>query len=75
MTTPWLTDAELIDATHRRQFTAQARALQRMGVPFVRRPDGSLLVSRKALDAVLCHGTVLLSAQASTNGLNWSKRA
>lgn len=75
MTTPWLTDNELIDATHRRQFTAQARALQRMGVPFVRRPDGSLLVSREALDAVLCRGTVLSFVQAPTNGLNWSKRA
>ena len=53
MTTPWLTDAELIDATHRRQPCAQARALAGMGVPFLRRPDGTLLVSRQALEAAL----------------------
>jgi hypothetical protein len=70
----WLSDDELRDATHRRKFSAQATALQRMGVPFVRRPDGSLLVSRQALEDVLRRGSAIVRPQAPANGLNWSKR-
>jgi Domain of unknown function (DUF4224) len=71
----WLSDDELVEATHRRMFTAQARALERMGVPFVRRPDGSLLVSRQALEDVLQRGSAIVRRQPPANGLNWSKRA
>lgn len=74
MLTAWLSDSELIEATHRRKFCAQARALERMGVPFVRRPDGSLLVSRQALEAVL-RGGAIVGTNTSANGLKWSKRA
>lgn len=69
---PFLSDADLIDATHRIQPSAQARALARIGVPFRRRPDGTLLVSRAALDDVL-RGT--MPKQGPANGLTWSKQA
>lgn len=55
----WLSDAELVEATHRRQYTAQGRALTRMGVPFQRRPDGSLLVSRTAMEAALSGSAIV----------------
>jgi hypothetical protein len=71
----WLSDDELAEATHRRRFTAQARALERMGVPFVRRPDGSLLVGRDAMEAALSRGGAIVGTQTPANGLTWSKRA
>lgn len=67
----WLSDAELADATGRRQFAAQARVLTGWGVPYRRRPDGSLLVSRSAFDATM-QGAMVASGPA--NGLNWNKR-
>ena len=70
--TPWLTDAELVDATHRHQPHAQARALSRMGVPYRKRPDGTLLVGRDALVRAISTDT---PARAAVNGLNWSKAA
>jgi len=71
--TLWLSDAELVDATHRRQPSAQARALDRMGVPHRRRPDGTLLVSRTAIENAL-RGT-MAAQHGPANGLNWSKQA
>lgn len=68
-----LSDNELVQATHREQPAAQARALTRIGVPFQRRPDGTLLVSRAAFDRALSGGTMTPNRPA--NGLNWSKRA
>ena len=42
MTTPLhLTDDELLSLTHLRRPSAQARALQVMGVPYRTRPDGT----------------------------------
>lgn len=70
---PWLSDAELMEATHRARPTAQARALERMGVTCHRRPDGTLLVSRSALEAAL-QGT-MARKPGPANGLNWSNRA
>lgn len=69
---PWLSDQEVADATHRKQPSAQARVLAGWGVPYRRRPDGTLLVGRAAVDAALA-GTVR-PAQAS-NGINWSRTA
>ncbi len=71
--TPWLSDAELRDATHRKQSRAQAAALTRIGVPFKRRPDGTLLVSREAIARVLAGDVAPM--QAAANGLRWSKQA
>ena len=67
---PWLTDAELADATRRKRPSAQARALRAMGVPFRPRLDGSLLVSRDALARVLSAEPLRVD-----NGLNWSRTA
>jgi hypothetical protein len=41
-----LTDAELVELTRRRKPGWQARALHRMGIPYRRRPDGTLAVLR-----------------------------
>lgn len=69
---PWLTDDELRAATHRRRPLAQARALSAIGVPFKRRPDGTLLVGRDAMASVLSGAGAHV---ASSNGLTWSKQA
>jgi hypothetical protein len=45
----WLSDAEVADATRRRQPAAQMRVLDSWGVPYRRRPDGTLQVGRAAL--------------------------
>ncbi len=72
----WLSDAELRDATRRQRPTAQAKLLRDWGVPHERRADGTLLVSRAALDAKLCHADAEKPARESaSNGLNWSVRA
>lgn len=47
----WLTESELADLTHRTKPAAQARALRDMGIPYHRRPDGTLVVLRRTLDA------------------------
>lgn len=73
--TNWLTDAELVDATHRRQPSAQARALQRMGVRFLRRPDGTLLVGRQALEQALSGTGTTMTPQRASSGLTWRKPA
>lgn len=72
---PWLTDDELREATCRRQPSAQARALQRMGVSFLRRPDGTLLVGRQALEQALSGAPATMANQPASNGLKWRKRA
>lgn len=68
----WLTDEEVADATHRRQPARQAKVLEQLGVPFQRRPDGTLLVGRAAMEAALA-GARIASTQA--NGLKWSTHA
>lgn len=68
--TLWLSDAELADATHRKQPARQAKVLEAMRVPFLRRPDGTLLVGRAAIEAALSGGT--MSRKSAANGLNWS---
>lgn len=73
--TTWLTDAELVDATRRRQPCAQARALDRMGVPYKRRADGTLLVGRSALENALSGAPATMAGTAASNGLNWRKSA
>lgn len=74
MTPTHLSDNELIEVTHRRMPSAQARALTQMGVPHKRRPDGTLLVGRTALERALCSVTPD-KAQDACNGINWTKRA
>jgi hypothetical protein len=68
----WLSDAEVADATRRRQPAAQARVLAGWGVPFHRRPDGTLQVGRAAMEAAMLRSTMLPTRPAaSANGLNF----
>ena len=53
MTAVLLTPDELVAITLRERPSAQARVLRRLGVPFLSHPDGSLLVSRASVEAVL----------------------
>lgn len=45
-----LTKEELIDLTTKKQAPAQARVLAELGIPFKRRPDGSILVLRADIE-------------------------
>lgn len=46
MTSPWLTAEELKELTGRKRWSAQARALARMGIPFQPSAQGRPLVER-----------------------------
>lgn len=71
-----LTDDELLSLTHLRRPSAQARALQVMGVPYRTRPDGTLLVGRIAAERALsAPAPVEPSRLAAANGLRWSRVA
>jgi hypothetical protein len=70
--TLWLTDAEVADATRRRQPAAQMRVLDDWGVPYRRRPDGTLQVGRAAMEAALLRSTMQPSQpKPAVNGLNF----
>jgi hypothetical protein len=69
--TLWLSDAEVADATRRKQPAAQARVLDDWRVPYRRRPDGTLQVGRAAMEAALSGAT--MRDQPAGNGLNWSR--
>lgn len=43
---PWLSESELYELTRKRYAAWQARALKAMGIPYVQRQDGSLVVMR-----------------------------
>lgn len=77
LTTPLhLTDDELLSLTHRRRPSAQARALQAMGVPYRTRPDGTLLVGRIAAERALTGpAPAEPQRQAAAYGLRWSRTA
>lgn len=68
-----LTDAELLMITHLTQPAAQARALDRLRVPYARRIDGTLLVGRDAMNRAL--GASTQNQPAASTGINWSKAA
>lgn len=72
--TPWLSDEEVADVTRRRQPARQAKVLDDLKVPYQRRPDGTLLVGRAAMEAALAGGGTMAPKPAA-NGLNWSRRA
>jgi hypothetical protein len=46
-----LTDEELLELTGRHRWSAQARVLEAIGVPYRRRPDGKIIVFRNDLNA------------------------
>ena len=49
----FLTEEELRHITGRRRYSAQVRALTRMGIGHVVRPDGRPIVTRRSLDMSL----------------------
>ncbi len=54
MTSPiYLTPRDVAEITGKRRYLAQARALARMGVRLIMRPDGSPVVTKLALDAAI----------------------
>jgi len=54
VTAPTLTEAELREFTRRERPSAQARVLERLGVPYRPHPtDGVLLVARESVRAAL----------------------
>jgi hypothetical protein len=69
----WLSDAEVADATRRTYPAAQGRVLKAWGVPFQRRPDGTLQVGRAAMEAAMAGSR--MDGKTAANGLNWSKTA
>ena len=70
--TLWLSDAELRDATGRKYPACQAKVLEGWRVPFQRRPDGSLLVGRAAMEAALLRSTMAPGQQPQpANGLTF----
>lgn len=70
-----LADNEIRDITHRRRPAAQARALDRLQVPYTRRLDGTLLVGRDAMKRALDEPAKNEPGGNAANGLNWSKKA
>lgn len=46
----FLTPAELVELTHRSKGAWQARELQKLGIAYRRRSDGTLVVLRSALE-------------------------
>jgi hypothetical protein len=70
-----LSDDELLEVTRRRQPAAQARILALLGVPYKRRPDGSLVVSPVAVAAALANAPSHIPPPPAANGLNWSQSA
>ena len=54
MTSPiYLTPREVADITGKQRYRAQARALARMGVHFLTRPDSRPIVSRLAFESAM----------------------
>lgn len=49
----FLTSDELVELTGRRRSSAQKNALRMMGVDFLIRPDGTLVVSRRNVEELL----------------------
>lgn len=74
MTRAWLSDEELQELTDRVRPAAQARALEELRIPFKRRPDGSLVVGRLAVENALAGVQQLQGGApaAASNGLNWN---
>lgn len=71
-----LTDEELQTLTHVRRPSAQARALEAIGVPYRRRPDGTLIVGRQAAERALsAPAPAAPGITTAANGLRWSRTA
>lgn len=71
MSSIWLSDAEVADATRRKYPKCQAKVLDEWRVPYQRRPDGTLQVGRAAMESAMSGGT--MPRKPAANGLNWSR--
>lgn len=71
MAAVWLSDEELQELTKRERAAAQARVLDDLQVPYKRRPDGSLVVGRLAVENALA-GIPSGKPAPEANGLNWN---
>lgn len=58
-----LTPYELRELAGRRRSDAQARVLDHMGLPYSRRPDGSLVVLRVVAERMLGGGGTIVKAE------------
>lgn len=68
---PFLLDEELSVMTYpMRQAAAQRRFLDRVGIPYISRPDGRPLVSREALAGRLAGGAQTAAEAASNDEPN-----
>ncbi|NMF99549.1 DUF4224 domain-containing protein [Aromatoleum toluolicum] len=61
----FLNAQEVRDLTGRQRVTAQAKALDSMGIPYRRRPDGTLAVLRTAVEAILGGDTITPKAASA----------
>lgn len=66
----FLTPEEVAELTNRRRSAAQARALNAMGIEHRRRPDGSIVVSRAHVDAMLGVATASAKVKGFTLDLS-----
>ena len=70
-----LSRAEIEEITHLERYSAQARVLEKLGVHFERRPDGSLLVGRDAMRRAMGGHTAVAAIDPNDgDGVNWSVR-
>jgi hypothetical protein len=68
MQSMFLSPDEMVVLTGRRQRTAQARVLYAMGIRYVLRPDGVVVVSREHVETVMRGQS---SANSNTFEPNW----
>jgi hypothetical protein len=66
-----LTNDEIVELTEKTRHSAQRRVLEKLGIKFTPRPDGTLIVARAHRDAVLgLRATVRAVEQVATP--NWA---
>lgn len=67
-----LSELDVRELTGKTRPSAQVRALQVMGIPYVRRPDGSLAVHRANVDAALGAVAQSVAKAPRTTEPNWA---
>lgn len=68
----FLTDQEILALTNKSKRLAQRRALERMGIEFIRRPDGSFVVLREHVQSLL-QGKAQQARAPREKTPDWSK--
>jgi hypothetical protein len=67
-----LTDDEVIELTHKKNRSAQVRALRRMGIEHRVRPDGTIVISRCYIEKILSGKVAENATIKEKNEPNWS---